>query len=134
VQRTPRCQRAGRGHHGRRIPPLSRTMTRRHVGRLLVRDANGQAPACILVLGDNEVEARQAKVLTAGEARRIAEDCSGVSLPAGAWVFPAIGTTVTGPDRHAISVSDTPRLSARSFLGWNCRLGLGHRSARNVDQ
>jgi hypothetical protein len=36
-----------------------------------VRDANGQALAHIY-LRDNEAEARQAKVLTADEARRIA--------------------------------------------------------------
>jgi hypothetical protein len=36
-----------------------------------VRDANGQALACVYSR-ENEAEARQAKVLTADEARRIA--------------------------------------------------------------
>jgi hypothetical protein len=39
--------------------------------RLVVRDANGQEVAYIYSR-ENEVEARQAKVLTADEARRIA--------------------------------------------------------------
>jgi K+/H+ antiporter YhaU regulatory subunit KhtT len=40
-------------------------------GRLVVRNANGQALA-YLYSRDNEDEARQAKVLTKDEARRIA--------------------------------------------------------------
>jgi hypothetical protein len=37
----------------------------------IVRDANGQALACVYTR-ENEAEARQAKVLTADEGRRIA--------------------------------------------------------------
>jgi hypothetical protein len=40
-------------------------------GGYIVRDANGQALACVYSR-ENEAEARQAKVLTADEARRIA--------------------------------------------------------------
>jgi hypothetical protein len=40
-------------------------------GGYILRDADGQAPA-YLYSRENEDEARQAKVLTAGEARRIA--------------------------------------------------------------
>jgi hypothetical protein len=40
-------------------------------GGYVVRDANGQALACVYSR-DNEDEARQAKVLTKDEARRIA--------------------------------------------------------------
>jgi hypothetical protein len=40
-------------------------------GGYVVREANGQAPA-YLYSRDNEAEARQAKVLTSDEARRIA--------------------------------------------------------------
>jgi len=48
------------------------TVTRRQVaGRYVFRDANGQALAYIYPR-DNEDEARQAKVLTRDEARRIA--------------------------------------------------------------
>jgi hypothetical protein len=41
------------------------------LGGYVVRDANGQALACIYSR-ENEAEARQAKVLTKDEARRIA--------------------------------------------------------------
>jgi hypothetical protein len=40
-------------------------------GGYIVRDANGRALACVYSR-ENEAEARQAKVLTADEARRIA--------------------------------------------------------------
>jgi hypothetical protein len=40
-------------------------------GGYIVRDANGQALACVYTR-ENEAEARQAKVLTADEGRRIA--------------------------------------------------------------
>jgi hypothetical protein len=44
---------------------------RQDSGRLHRRDANGQAPACVYSR-ENEAEAREAKVLTSDEARRIA--------------------------------------------------------------
>jgi hypothetical protein len=54
------------------IPPLPRTLARRQdTGGCLVRGANGQALAHIYSR-DNEAEARQAKMLTKHEARRIA--------------------------------------------------------------
>ena len=40
-------------------------------GGYVLQDANGQARACLYSC-DNEAEGRQAKVLTADEARRIA--------------------------------------------------------------
>jgi hypothetical protein len=59
--------------HARTTPPLSAATA--HVdpmpGGYVVRDANGQALAFIYSR-DTEVEARQAKVLTKDEARRIA--------------------------------------------------------------
>jgi hypothetical protein len=56
--------------HGRTTTPLPCTLPRRQVG-YVVRDANGLAIA-FLYSRENEAEARQAKVLTADEARRIA--------------------------------------------------------------
>jgi K+/H+ antiporter YhaU regulatory subunit KhtT len=53
----------------RRFPPPWRAD--RIPGGYVVRDANGQAIAYIYSR-ENEAEARQAKVLTADEARRIA--------------------------------------------------------------
>jgi len=53
----------------RRFPPPWRAD--RIPGGYVVRDANGQAIASIYSR-ENEAEARQAKVLTADEARRIA--------------------------------------------------------------
>jgi hypothetical protein len=53
----------------RRLPPPWRAD--RIPGDYVVRDANGQAIAYIYSR-ENEAEARQAKVLTADEARRIA--------------------------------------------------------------
>jgi hypothetical protein len=53
----------------RRFPPPWRA--ERIPGGFVVRDANGQALA-YLYARQNEAEARQAKVLTADEARRIA--------------------------------------------------------------
>jgi hypothetical protein len=47
-------------------------------GGYVVRDANGQALAC-LYSRDNEDEARQAKVLTKDEARRIAVNIARLS-------------------------------------------------------
>ena len=59
---------------GRRFPPPWRAD--RIPGGYVVRDANGQAIAYIYSR-ENEAEARQAKVLTKDEARRIAiADCS----------------------------------------------------------
>jgi hypothetical protein len=60
----------GRRHEGsRRFPPPWRAD--RIPGGYVVRDANGQAIAYIYSR-ETEAEARQAKVLTADEARRIA--------------------------------------------------------------
>jgi hypothetical protein len=53
----------------RRFPPPWRVD--KMPGGYVVRDANGQAIA-YLYSRDNEADARQAKVLTADEARRIA--------------------------------------------------------------
>jgi hypothetical protein len=53
------------------IPPLPVALARRP-GGYVVGDANGQALAYIYAR-DNEAEARQAKVLTKDEARRIAD-------------------------------------------------------------
>jgi hypothetical protein len=53
----------------RRFPPPWRAD--KIPGGYVVRDANGQAPAC-LYSRDNADDARQAKVLTADEARPIA--------------------------------------------------------------
>jgi hypothetical protein len=63
-----------RCRHARLAPPLPAALVRRQdAGRLLRRpgDANGQALA-YLYSRDNEAEARQAKVLSKDEARRIA--------------------------------------------------------------
>jgi hypothetical protein len=59
--------------HDRRITPLSASLARadKVPGGYVVRDANGQALAYVYSR-DNEDEARQAKVLTKDEARRIA--------------------------------------------------------------
>jgi hypothetical protein len=57
---------------GRTISPLPRALARRQdAGRLYLRDANGQAMAFVYSR-DGEAEARQAKVLTTDEARRVA--------------------------------------------------------------
>jgi hypothetical protein len=62
--------------------PLRRFPAPWHADKLLggyvIRDADGQALAYVYSR-DNEAEARQAKVLTAGEARRIATNI--VRLP-----------------------------------------------------
>jgi hypothetical protein len=62
--------------------PLRRFPAPWHADKLLggyvIRDANGQALAYVYSR-DNEAEARQAKVLTADEARRIATNI--VRLP-----------------------------------------------------
>jgi hypothetical protein len=55
----------------RRFPPLWRAD--KIAGGYVVRDANGEAIA-YLYSRENEAEARQAKVLTADEARRIARN------------------------------------------------------------
>jgi hypothetical protein len=52
----------------RRFPAPTST---RFPGGYVIRDANGQALACVYSR-ENEAEARQAKVLTSDEARRIA--------------------------------------------------------------
>jgi hypothetical protein len=76
-ERRWRSRRCGGGHTAARrplddIPPLPRTLARRQDTRgYVVRDANGQALAHIYSR-DNESEARQAKMLTKDEARRIA--------------------------------------------------------------
>jgi hypothetical protein len=58
--------------HGRCTTPLPAALARRQDPRRVCRpDANGQAIAYIYSR-ENEAEARQAKVLTADEARRIA--------------------------------------------------------------
>ena len=57
---------------GRRITPLPAALASDKIpGGYVVRDANGQAIAYIYSR-ENEAEARQAKMLTADEARRIA--------------------------------------------------------------
>jgi hypothetical protein len=55
-------------------------------GGYVVRNANGQALA-YLYSRDNDAEARQAKVLTKDEARRIASNSLGVT--AGGWYVDA---------------------------------------------
>jgi hypothetical protein len=74
VRRSPRCSRPSRdsaamADGSRRFPPPWRAD--RIPGGYVVRDANGRALAYIYSR-DTEVEARQAKVLTKDEARRIA--------------------------------------------------------------
>jgi hypothetical protein len=60
----------------RRFPPPWRID--KITGGYVVRDATGQALA-YLYSRDNEAEARQAKVLTADEARRIAINVAGLA-------------------------------------------------------
>jgi hypothetical protein len=61
-----------RNRHARPAPPLPVALARHPMpGGYVVRDANGQALA-YLYSRVNEDEARQAKVLTKDEARRIA--------------------------------------------------------------
>jgi hypothetical protein len=58
--------------HGRTTPPFPAALARRQIpGGYVVRDANGQELAYIYSRS-TLVEAMQAKVLTADEARRIA--------------------------------------------------------------
>jgi hypothetical protein len=58
----------------RRFPPPWRAD--KIAGGYVVRDANGQALACVYCR-DSEADARQAKVLTTDEARRIAPATAG---------------------------------------------------------
>jgi hypothetical protein len=64
----------------RRFPPPSHA-DRSRAG-YVVRDANGQALAYVYCR-DNEAEARQAKILTKDEARRIAVNIARLPEPLG---------------------------------------------------
>jgi hypothetical protein len=57
---------------------------RRFPGGLIVRDANGQALACVYSR-ENEAIARQAKVLTADEAGRLRRTEMNHSLRSRSW-------------------------------------------------
>jgi hypothetical protein len=58
--------------HGRRITPLPASLARRQDAARLCCPRRQPAGACVHLLARERVEARQAKVLTADEARRIA--------------------------------------------------------------
>jgi hypothetical protein len=71
-------------------------------GGYVVRDAKGQALA-YLYSGENEAEARQAKVLTADEARRVARNIARLGHSGSVLVFHAYPV---GPSPHDDAMPD----------------------------